>query len=70
MAKNKGIAAKFVIIVSVIISVIIAGIAGLLINKVQKSQFQMADGFVEMIKAEQKVEEKQLKENNKYLKTL
>jgi hypothetical protein len=61
MARNKGIAAKFLIIISLVILVIFIGMAISLIVTVKSSQTSLADSFVETLQAEQIEQEKQPK---------
>lgn len=61
MAKNKGIAVKFLVIVSVVVSVLFLGMAVSLIMTVKSSQTSLADGFVNTIRDGQSSQEKLLK---------
>jgi methyl-accepting chemotaxis protein len=61
MAKRKGITGKFMIIVTLLSVAIFITMAISLIVSVKKSQINLADSFIETLRAEQISQEKQLK---------
>ncbi len=61
MFKNKGIAVKYLIIISSLIAAIFLGIAISLVITVKGSQTRLADNFIDSINSEQAGQEQQLK---------